>query len=491
MARQKRQTAASRESNDIWRLISDSLPGSIAYIDAEERYQFTNAAYETRSGLSKETIKGRKVRDIIGESAYAQLKSNIDAVLTGQKTRFEGEVDYKSIGRRYVHVDYIPRHSGDGRVLGFYALTVDITERKRAEAELRRSEAWLQSLIETTQDAVVSIGSDGRIVFFNPSAERMFGYDKAEIAGQNIGVLMTEPYASEHDGYVRRYENGGPPKAIGRIRSLTARRKSGEVFPIELSVTEVARGEGEHGRYAAFIRDVSERVSLQAKLVESERLAAIGTTMSVFAHEVGNPLNAMFIAVQLLERDLAKIPEIDPTAASRVKGLRDEIARLSHLLHDFRALSQRQKYNFGRIALADVIGQIYSLEADKLLAQRITVERNVPSSLPLVRGDREKLTQALLNLCENACQAMPEGGTLSCNAEASGGEVILQIQDTGIGIPDKLNVFEPFVTTKPTGTGLGLMIVRQIISAHGGSISYSSKAGEGTVFRITLPIFPI
>jgi two-component system, LuxR family, sensor kinase FixL len=478
------------ESEERWRLMSDSLPVLIAYIDAEERYQLTNAAYEVRFGFTKEQVKGQKVRDVIGETAYARLKSDIDAALAGQTVTFTGELHYKTTGVRYVRIDYVPRRSEEGRVLGFYALNLDITEQKRAEAELRRSESWLQSLIQTTQDAVIAIDGEGRIVLFNPAAERMFGYTKEEIEGQKINLLMPEPHASEHDEYIRRYEAHGDPRAIGRIRMVEGRRKDGEIFPLELSLTEVETTGSEHGRYAAFIRDMSEKTKLQDQLVDSERLAAIGTTMSVFAHEIGNPLNAMFVAVQLVERELSKVPDgISPSLAANVKGLKDEITRLSHLLHDFRSLSQRKQYNFHPLSLGELVGQLYSLESEKLRAQGITAEQSVPADLPLIVADRDKLTQALLNLCENACEAMPRGGKLSCAAEESGDQVIFEIRDTGIGIPEKLNVFEPFITTKSSGTGLGLMIVRQIISAHAGTISYNSNVDEGTVFRISLPIY--
>ena len=124
-------------------------------------------------------------------------------------------------------------------------------------SEVRRGQAWLQSLIETTQDAVLSIDRQGCIVLFNPAAERIFGYTRHEVSGQKVNMLMAEPYATEHDEYIARYEKTGEARAIGRIRTVMARRKNGELFPIELSVTEIAVDKEVH--YAAFIRDISEK----------------------------------------------------------------------------------------------------------------------------------------------------------------------------------------------------------------------------------------
>src|SRR5262245_11498438 len=140
-------------------------------------------------------------------------------------------------------------HDSEGKVVGYEGTVVDITERRRAQV-------FLRSLIDTTQDAVISIDRQGHIDLFNSAAAQIFGYTRVEVQGQKLQMLMPEPYASEHDGYIARYQQTGEPRAIGRIRTAAARRKNGEVFPIELSVTEIKVGD--EIRYAAFIRDISE-----------------------------------------------------------------------------------------------------------------------------------------------------------------------------------------------------------------------------------------
>ena len=368
----------------------------------------------------------------------------------------------------------------DGTVARVVGSQTDITERKQAED-------WINSLIDVTQDAVISIDRQGRVVRFNPSAERMFGYSQAEICGQKVNLLMPAPYADEHDSYIARYEETHVPHAIGRIRAVTAQRKTGEPFPIELSVTEI--GTDDNVRYAAFIRDISDKVRLQEQLLEKERLAAIGVTAAKFAHEIGNPLNGMYAQLQLLDRRLQRQREVlDEKVASDMRGIVGEVQRLSQLLHEFRSLSRHQSFNRQPTDIATVVGTVLEAEAANYRLKGIAVEHHGADDLPVLMIDRDKFVQVLLNLCKNAVEAMPNGGTLAITEYNSGGRVTVKISDTGTGIPDGINIFEPFVTTKPEGTGLGLPIVRQIIAGHGGTLAYTSEPGKGTTFSISLPV---
>jgi len=179
---------------------------------------------------------------------------------------------------------------------------------------------------------------------------------------------------------------------------------------------------------------------------------------------------------------------IDDTVKSSMQTLKDEITHLNQLLYEFRSLSRREKYNFRPTALAAVAAEVLDMERPRYAALGIHVEEAFPADLPLVIADSEKLKQALLNLCKNAVEAMPQGGTLVLRARNSKEQVVLEVVDTGLGIPDGVDIFEPFATTKPWGTGLGLVIVRQIVAAHEGTITYASERGKGTVFSLSLPL---
>jgi PAS domain S-box-containing protein len=362
-----------------------------------------------------------------------------------------------------------------------------VIEHSRALEEVRRSADWLERLIDTTQDAVVSIDRRGCIVLFNAAAERVFGYKAEEIVGRKVNELMAEPYASEHDGYIERYERTGEAHAIGRIRTVTGRRKNAELFPIELSVTEIAVDQKVH--YAAFIRDISEKSRLQRQLVESERLAAIGTTAAKIGHELANPLNGMSLTVQLLEQRLRRITDnSDAQLAPTVKRLKDEISRLQKLVSEFGTISRKEKYVLRPVNLVQLIDDIIALQAPHLAQNGIEIRTSLAAGLPVISVDSDKIKQALLNLIKNAGEAMPQGGTIAIDASMADAAVVLEITDTGEGIPLDIDAFEPFTSTKKEGTGVGLVIVRQIIAAHDGKISYRSKPGHGTTFRLELPV---
>lgn len=454
----------------------------VLVLDPDGRILRFNHYMEELSGYRLAEVQGKnwfatfipernrsRVQEMFAEAVHgSQAYYGINAIVT--RDRHEREIEWSSTTLRDV----------TGNLIGLLCIGQDITERQRAQT-------LLQNLVQTAQDAIVSIDQRGRIELFNPAAEQIFGYTRDEVVGQSVNLLMPEPYASEHDEYIRRAQRTGEFRALGRTRAIAARRKTGEVFPIELSLAKIAVGE--EVTYGAFIRDISEKVRLQEQLLERERLAAIGTTAATFAHEVGNPLNSMYMSAQLLERRLARQhDEVDERALVSLRNLMGETRRLVSLLDEFRALARRQKVTLQSVSLTAVVEDVLAVESLAYKAQGITIERSLPADLPLVRVDTEKMKQVVLNLCKNAAEAMLEGGTLSVRVAHAGDQVRLEISDTGGGIPAGIDIFEPFITTKPQGTGLGLTIVRQIIAAHDGTLTYHSTPGQGTTFTISLPV---
>jgi two-component system sensor kinase FixL len=401
-------------------------------------------------------------------------------VTIGTRDRAFGVLGAHTLRRRAFSIDDIHLMQAVANVL-FQAV-----EHSRALEEVRRNANWLERLIAATQDAVLSIDRTGHVVLFNAAAEQIFGYARNEVIGQKVNMLMAEPYRSEHDGYIARYEQTGEPRAIGRISTVAARRKSGELFPIELSVTEIR--EDKEVRYAAFIRDISEKNRLHAMVVESERLAAIGSTAAKIGHEIANPVNGMSLTMQLLEQRLTRIPDnLGAPALATVRRLKAETSRLQKLVAQFGTISRREKYDLRPNALPNLISDIIAMQAPYLAHHGIHVENSIASGIPLLNIDGDRIKQALLNLIKNAAEAMPDGGKITIEAFAHDDVVVLEISDTGTGIPLDIDAFEPFLTTKKEGTGVGLVIVRQILAAHAGKISYRSKPGEGTTFRLELP----
>jgi two-component system sensor kinase FixL len=343
----------------------------------------------------------------------------------------------------------------------------------------------LRQLVETCQDAVLFIDRNGRIKMANPATCRMFGYDHEQLRGADVRMLMGEPYASRHQGYIDHYEATGTRKAIGFIRQVSAVRSSGEEFPIELSVTQIAE-EGDGARYGAFIRDVSDKARLQAELMERERAATVGTTASMLVHEIGNPLNNMALQLQALRRKVARVPDVED-AVAKVDSCLGEVARLSRLVQEFRALSGRRRLNRRRVPLTSLLEGV---PASVLGSTRgVALQREFADGGVLVLADPDKMQQVLLNLCHNAIDAMEEtGGTLTLRTQVEGTDYVLEVSDTGTGILPGTDIFAPFVTTKPDGTGLGLAICSEIVREHGGMLTFETSAGRGTTFRLRIPL---
>jgi PAS domain S-box-containing protein len=445
------------------------------------------ASLGSQAGYTLATNKPVIVEDLRTETRFNGpsllldhgVVSGMSVVIVGRERPF-GVLGAHTIRRRDFHPEDINFLASVAHVLS------QAIERRASELAIRKSESWLRNLVVTTQDAVVSIDQRGCVVLFNPAAEQIFGYTAAEIAGRKVTLLMAEPYASEHDGYIARYETTGQARAIGRIRTVTARRKNGELFPIELSVTEISSDENVH--YAAFIRDISEKVKLQAQLVESQRLAAIGTLAAKVGHELGNPLNGMSLTIQLLEQRLAPASALpENQVGTTLSRLKSEIARLNLLLRDFRALSRREKFEFRKTSVHALMTEALELELPRLSELGIEVRFDFPAGLPAVTVDLDKMKQVILNLVNNSADAMPQGGKLILRAMASANALVLEISDTGVGISPDVDIFESFFTTKPHGTGIGLAVVREMVQGHGGTVSYRSEPGNGTSFFITLP----
>jgi PAS domain S-box-containing protein len=455
-------------------------PIGIALIAPDGRWLDANTTLSELLEYSEAELRATTFQALTHPDDVAADVANVQRLLRGEVSAYQREKRYlHKQGRTIwtsVHVSLVRDPQGAPAYLIAHIQDV---------SALKRADTWVKQLMATTQDAVVAIDRRSRIVLFNPAAEKIFGYPPAEVQGQRLQMLMPAPYASEHDEYVARYERTGEARAIGRVRVVSARRKNGEVFPMELSVTEV--GAEDDVRYVAFIRDVSDRVRLHEQLLARERLATIGTTAAKLVHEIGNPLNGMSIAIQLLERRLDKISK-DETIQVSVRALRNQTNRLATLLAEFRALSGRQQLDFRPTKLSDIIREVMSTEFALYTERGVAVKQVFAADLPVVTVDQDKMKQVVLNLCKNAIEAMPTGGTLTVRVHNKGEHVYVEITDTGTGIPDGVNIFEPFMTTKKDGTGLGLPIARQLVAAHGGTLTYRSEPGKGTTFVVALPV---
>lgn len=349
------------------------------------------------------------------------------------------------------------------------------------------------AVLETARDAVISIDRDGAITLFNRSAEEIFGYRADEVLGRNVNVLMPVPYHEEHDSYLAHYHQTGAPRAIGRIRHVHGLRKSGEIFPIELSVSESRVGADV--LYTAILRDVSERVRMQSELEAArderrrdERLIDIGAITLKIAHDLGNPIAGIQMQVWRMLRRIERDPN------QRIESLQEplqqmsaSIARLDGLIHEFKSFAREQRLDLGEIDVSEFLGDLVQAWTPEALSRGIDLSL-APLAGPRMVADGDKLRRVLDNLMKNALEAIDRGpGIVTMAATVQDERVRITVEDTGPGIPTDLDVFRLFETTKENGTGLGLPIAKQIVLAHGGEIVFGPRAGGGTTFRVDLP----
>jgi two-component system sensor kinase FixL len=328
-------------------------------------------------------------------------------------------------------------------------------------------------------DAIIVISHRGVVESFNPAAERMFGYSAGEVIGRNVSMLMPQPYAGEHDHYLRRYQATGERRIIGFGREVTARRKDGSTFPVHLSVGELTI-DGDT-KFTGIIRDLTDRVSLETRLREESGLVRIGELAAVLAHEVKNPLAAVSGAVQMLSEHL---PDEDKEIASEILRRLDG---LNALVTDLLLYARPPRPQMRDVALVDLLNALAGfLGTDPSWRQ---LEVSVHGDPLLVRGDGELLKVAFQNLLLNAGQAMQGAGTIVVALSQSGALARVDITDQGPGIPPEVRekLFTPFFTTKSRGTGLGLATARRIAESHGGQVEILQSGREGTSIRVTLP----
>jgi two-component system sensor kinase FixL len=372
--------------------------------------------------------------------------------------------------------------------------------RLRAASSVRVAaarEAHFKSILETVPDAMIVIDEHGIMSDFSAAAERLFGYAASDVLGMNVNMLMPSPYREQHDRYIERYLKTGERRIIGIGRVVVGERKDGSTFPMELAVGEMRSGDQRF--FTGFIRDLTERQQtearlqeLQSELVHVSRLTAMGEMASTLAHELNQPLSAVANYMQGARRLLQDSPE-ERTAMLReaMEGATDQALRAGQIvrrLRDFLARGESER------RIENVIKLIEEACALALVGARdegVRVRFNFDHSARLVLADKIQIQQVLLNLIRNGIEAMQESPqrdlAISTRSEG-GGMVKISVSDTGSGIAPELagQLFQPFVTTKKHGMGVGLSISRTIVEAHGGKIWIESNPAGGTIFSFTL-----
>ena len=503
MSRGDRIARPDHSDADWLRAVVDTAVDGVILIDARGGILMFNPACEKLFGYPADEVVGLNVK-VLMPTSYREAH---DGYL--HNYHVSGERKIIGIGREVVgqrkdgstflmHLSVGETRQATGESI-FVGVVHDLTERERIERELRESAARLRAVVDTAVDGVILIDSDGIILKFNPACERLFKYQADEVLGENVRMLMPEPYRSEHDGYIHNFIATGDKKIIGIGREVVGRRKDGTTFPMELSVGE-AKQEGS-SIFVGMIHDLTDRKRTEAQLMQAQKMEAVGQLSGGIAHDFNNLLtvivgNAEHLAEQLVSRgDLKRLADDICSAGERGAELTQRLL----------AFSRKQLLRPVETECNKLVESMHKL-LRRTLREDIELSTHSDPGLRHAFADPVQLESAILNLSLNAQDAMATGGRLTistANASLDAGDhnthpdvgpgeyVVIAVTDNGTGMPKRVleHAFEPFFTTKEVGkgSGLGLSMVYGFAKQSNGHVTIYSEPGLGTTVRIYLP----
>ena len=382
-----------------------------------------------------------------------------------------------------------------------YELGWDLIAAAQLAERLRASEMRFRAVVEAVPSAILLVDAKGLIVLANAQAETMFGYPRALLLSTPVDRLVPERFRGPHAGLRSRYAEQPRTRAMGAGRELFARRQDGSEFPVEIALSPVTTADGLF--VLASVIDISARKALEQatarqrdELAHLSRVAMLGELSGSLAHELNQPLTAILSNAQAAQRFLAQSPprvdQIDEILSDIVKS--DHRARA--VIQRLRSMLRKEESRHQTLDLNDVVEESLRLMRSDLLNRGVALGTALATALPAVSGDRNQLQQVLINVLMNACDAMDLQTTdrrlrVSTRLNASG-HVEIEVSDRGTGIaPAELErIFDPFVTSKAKGMGLGLAICRSIVDAHGGRLWATNNADVGATLHCELPAVP-
>jgi len=386
-----------------------------------------------------------------------------------------------------------------GLGITWFGKTLQRSRRKAVDQNrsLLAGQAHLRSILDTVPDAMIVIDEQGIMSSFSIAAEGLFGYSADEVIGKNVMILMPTPYREAHDGYILRYLQTGERRIIGSGRIVVGERKDGSTFPMELSVGEMRSSDQRF--FTGFVRDISERQEtevrlqdLQSELVHVSRLTAMGEMASALAHELNQPLSAI---ANYLKGSQRLLESASDEKSSTMRDALDKAAaqarRAGQIIRHLRDFVSRGETERRVESISKLVEEASALALVGAKELAIDVRRRFQPEADLVLADRVQIQQVLINLFRNAIDAMTDSSRreMVITTRLVSNEMLeVSVADSGPGIAPEIasQLFQPFVTTKRQGMGVGLSISRTIIDAHGGKIWVEPNIGGGTIFRFTL-----
>jgi two-component system sensor kinase FixL len=508
LAQLRRKSSEVADADRRFQATFDQAAVGMAHLDPTGRWLKVNDELCRITGFRADELNGTH-REITHPDDIAPDKE--------QRARLiAGEIDGYKRAKRYIRKDGRPAwvnvtvsaiRGSDGKPEYLVAVIEDIEDRKRTERELQSGEAQYKAIFDSAVEAIAVIDEEGIVQSINPATLTMFGYNQKQLIGSNISMLMPKAIAKKHDHYLARYRETGKRAIIGFGREVEGRRSDGTIFPLDLSVAEW-RSDGQRF-FTGIMRDISARKlaedglrlseeqlrRLQNEFAHLSRVNDLGEMAAAIAHEINQPLTAISNFLN----------------AGRLNSARDEIG--SERADDFMRLAAEQAVRAGQIVrrLRDFVGKgdgsrevrpvgelldaAMGIALVDARSRGIRIERNKEADDCRVEADSIQMQQVIVNLLRNAVDALEQmdGGherKVEVATARMGKNVEIRVSDNAGGIaPDMMDhLFEPFMTSKPSGMGMGLSVCRRLVEAHGGTIGADPDSQEGATFRIELPI---
>jgi two-component system, LuxR family, sensor kinase FixL len=459
-----------------------------------------NGGAETIFGYTASEAIGQPLSMLLPPGQENEMVRMLERIKSGERVKhYETRRRRKDGAIIDVSLTLSPLWDDAGRLIGASKVARDITAAKRGQARLEAREAHLRSVLDSIPDAMIVIDDKGIMRSFSATAERLFGYRPEEAIGRNVSMLMPSPYQEQHDSYLARYLATGERRVIGRGRVVVGLRKDGTTFPMELAVGEMISG-GTRS-FTGFVRDLTEREAtrqrlqdMQAELVHMSRFTAMGEMASTLAHELNQPLTAVTSYLNGCRRLLDGTESVyNLMLRDAIDRAADQALRAGQIIRRLRQFVARGESERGVENLPKLIEEASALALVGVKEAGVRVGFEFDPRADVALADKVQVQQVILNLMRNAIEAMQETTRRELTLSTAGRPpdmVEIRVTDTGPGIsPDiAMQLFQPFVTTKPNGMGVGLSISRTIIESHGGKLWVEPNPEGGTIFCMTLRV---
>ena len=492
----KREQDDLRKSEQRYRLLVEGVRDyAIVLLAPDGTVSSWNAGAERIIGYGARTILGQHCSRLYPAEDVEDRKPAEHLRLAREAGQFENEGwRIRSDGSRFwASILVTALRGADGELQGYSLIARDLTERKREE-EL------LHTVVNNVIDGIITIDERGRIESFNPAAERIFGYFADEVIGQDITLLIAEPFHRPEDDASGRSSRLGKNKMIGVGREAVARRKDGASFPIDLAVSSVRIGDRRF--FTGIVRDITVSKRLEQEL--RDRLAELAEAdnqkndfLAMLGHELRNPLAPIRNALHIL-----KMPSAAPSSVQQARDVMErQVQHVVRLVDDLLDISRimRAKIDLRKEAtdLTAIIQRAVETAQPVIDAQGHELTVSLPPQKVLVEADVVRMAQVVSNLLTNAAKYTDKAGRIWLSVEQQGSDGVIRIKDSGIGISPELlpKVFDLFMqghrslARSQGGLGIGLTLVKNLVEMHGGSVSaYSEGLGQGSEFTVRLPV---